>query len=143
LIRSQVANIIVVMLYLFALGLFALASAAPELPVYRRTQAPPSNGTLYPGNCEWGLEGCYNEPSTGRILQYVNSDKSLTVEKRFQICAAFDYALVEFRGECWCGNTVNPAATQFTGEGTGCRLSCAGNAGQLCGGQSKYIPSSR
>jgi len=75
------------MLYLFVLGLFALASAAPELPVYRRTQAPPSNGTLYPGNCEWGLEGCYDEPSTGRILQYVNSDKSLTVEKCFRLCS--------------------------------------------------------
>lgn len=134
---SQVANTIIVMLCLFVLGLFALASAAPEPPVYRLTETPPSNGTLYPGNCEWGLEGCYNEPSSGRILQYVNSGKSLTVERCFQICAAFYFALVEFRSECWYGNIVNPAATQFTGEGTGCRLACAGNADQLCGGQSK------
>lgn len=131
------------MLCLFVLGFSALAFAAPEPLVYRRNEAPPTNGTLYPGNCEWELEGCYNEPSTGRILQYVNSDKSLTVEKCFQICAAFDYALVEFRSECWCGSTANPAATQFTGEGTGCRLACAGDADQLCGGQSKYILSFR
>ncbi|CUS07206.1 unnamed protein product [Tuber aestivum] len=125
--------------YLFLLGFPAFTLAFPEPLSYKRNEAPPSNGTLYPGNCEWGLEGCYNEPPTGRILQYLTSDKSLTVEKCFQICSAFDYALVEFRTECWCGNVVNPTATPFTGEGTGCRLACAGDAGQLCGGQSKGL----
>ncbi|KAG0641452.1 hypothetical protein HOY80DRAFT_1021324 [Tuber brumale] len=78
-------------------------------------------------NCEWGLEGCYNEPPTGRILQYLTSDTLLTVKKGFQISSAFDHTLVEFR------------TTPFTGEGTGCRLACSGDADKFCGGQSKGL----
>ncbi|RPA95505.1 WSC-domain-containing protein [Choiromyces venosus 120613-1] len=123
----------------WVLGFSALALAAPEYSVYRRNEAPPTNGTLYPGNCEWGLEGCFNEPSGGRIPKYLTSDKSLTVEKCFAICGAYNYALVEYRSECWCGDEVDPATTPFTGEGTGCRLACAGDQNQLCGGQSKGL----
>lgn len=88
--------------FFFMLASAAFSVALPEMTRFsKRTEPPPSNGILFPGNCAWDYQGCYNEPATGRILPaYRVGDDALTVEKCFAYCLAapggYTYALVEF-----------------------------------------------
>ncbi|KAG0129679.1 hypothetical protein HOY82DRAFT_586064 [Tuber indicum] len=71
----------------------------------------PTGPTINPGNTNYTYLACYTEATTGRAL----SGKSLaaddmTVPKCLQACAGFRYAGLEYRRECYCGNTFNAGA---------------------------------
>lgn len=80
----------------------ALSFALPEMRLERRTEAPPTNGTEYPGNCEWNLLGCYIEPTVGKVLKFRtpnSGDDSLTPQRCLDYCenAGYSYAFLMFR----------------------------------------------
>ncbi|KAG0636289.1 hypothetical protein HOY80DRAFT_891585 [Tuber brumale] len=91
----------------------------------------PTGPTINPGNTNYTYLACYTEATTGRAL----SGKSLaaddmTVPKCLQACAGFRYAGLEYRRECYCGNTFNAGA--IVAPSTQCSLTCMGY--YSCGG---------
>ncbi|PNH49132.1 hypothetical protein VD0003_g8014 [Verticillium dahliae] len=93
----------------------------------------------------WRFVGCAPEEGPagdglGRTLGgALQADDGLTNEVCVAFCRGrgFRFAGSEYRRECWCGNTL--AETRVPGTTVaslaGCRLSCAGDGAQICGGR--------
>jgi tetratricopeptide (TPR) repeat protein len=116
-----------------------------------------ASGSANPGtaalpNAPKGYVGCLAENSTvdltglqGRALaghcitsssQYAGKcalSAPMTVDRCVSECATrgFQFAGVQYRDWCFCGNDIAPAKTS-----TACTMPCAGNASQTCGGSS-------
>ena len=56
----------------------------------------------------------------------------MTVEKCLSACAQYQFAGLEYGGECWCGNTLATGTAKATAESQ-CGLTCSGNKTQICG----------
>ena len=61
------------------------------------------------------------------------NDISMTIEKCQKFCFEknYLYAGVQYAGECFCGNTINPKILKPT---TDCNKVCTGDSTQICGG---------
>ena len=61
------------------------------------------------------------------------NDNSMTIEKCQKFCFEknYLYAGVQYAGECFCGNTINPKILKPT---TDCNKVCTGDSSQICGG---------
>ncbi|CUS12732.1 unnamed protein product [Tuber aestivum] len=96
----------------------------------------PTGPTINPGNANYTYLACYTEATAGRAL----SGKSLaaddmTVPKCLEACAGFRYAGLEYRRECYCGNTFNAGAV--VAPSSQCGLTCMGYVFNYCGGGSR------
>ena len=84
------------------------------------------------------FQGCYHEATSGgRAIGEVNgtpSTKSVDGCEDFCNNAAggpYTYFAVEYYGECYCGNSLNPSSQPGA---TTCNTLCDGNQLQYCGG---------
>ncbi|WAQ96621.1 XYLT-like protein [Mya arenaria] len=79
--------------------------------------------------------GCYKDSQTERDLSNVgtkfNSDNS--PQKCLEYCTTggYQYAGLQYKVECWCGNTYNKYGDLPE---TSCQTSCPGNQTETCGG---------
>ncbi|GAA5883643.1 hypothetical protein JCM3774_005991 [Rhodotorula dairenensis] len=82
----------------------------------------------------WTYVDCYSDLIPGRALPNGLSNPAQTVEGCLEACSARKYAYcgVEYHGECWGANKLDPAS-QALGAGA-CGLTCSGNPLQYCGG---------
>ncbi|KAI8812496.1 WSC domain-containing protein [Cladochytrium replicatum] len=85
----------------------------------------------------WVFQGCYTDSREARLLNsaLVVMPSSNSWQACAQACSAYAYFGVQYRQECWCGNSLNPA--QSFGA-SGCGQLCTGNTQQTCGGSSPY-----
>ncbi|CUA76819.1 putative glycosidase C21B10,07 [Schizosaccharomyces pombe 972h-] [Rhizoctonia solani] len=84
----------------------------------------------------WEAKGCLTDlQAPNRILSDQLTSNSLTSASCIKACAAngYKFAGTQFGNECWCGNTLNTAGGAGQPSG-GCTMACAGDSGQLCGG---------
>ncbi|KAK5990459.1 WSC domain-containing protein [Cladobotryum mycophilum] len=105
-----------------------------RLTLYTTTQI--SGPQVNPGPDGWVSQGCYTEGTTGRALTTgLNSvpGNQMTVAKCTAGCKAggFNYAGVEYGGECYCGKQISNGAVPAT---SGCTMTCNGNSTEFCGG---------
>ncbi|KJR85010.1 uncharacterized protein SPSK_11004 [Sporothrix schenckii 1099-18] len=98
------------------------------------SSTPTGGPVVNPGVDGYQYIGCWHEPSTGRAF-----GKQLTVAKEtvdtclaLAVSGGYIFAGLEYGGECWVGNAVNPAALQVAG--TACTMACNDNKTELCGG---------
>jgi len=96
---------------------------------------PPPQPTIVPVVKSWTAQGCFSDSNDDRTLSVRSSlnDYTNTVENCIAACKAEDYPMagMEFAGECWCGNVLNPAKKL---DPKYCMLSCPGDAHENCGG---------
>ncbi|KAK3990553.1 WSC domain-containing protein [Cladorrhinum sp. PSN332] len=82
--------------------------------------------------------GCHAEASGTQILPYRSPAQSndMTVEKCVAECKGngYRYAGLVYYGVCYCGQTVNGAAT----DETSCNLPCNGDNTETCGGNGAF-----
>ncbi|KAL8727802.1 MAG: hypothetical protein Q9166_005794 [cf. Caloplaca sp. 2 TL-2023] len=97
------------------------STSTPGAPVAVQTASP------------FVYKGCYTEATSGRALgDLFTAYDGMTVGKCAAFCSAYTYMAVEYRSECYCGNTIGTGAVVATDNG--CTMACSGNAGELCGG---------
>ncbi|RDL34419.1 Uncharacterized protein BP5553_07547 [Venustampulla echinocandica] len=94
---------------------------------------PPGAPSVNPGVGGYTSLGCYKEPTTGRALAHQFTPSSATVASCVSQCSAksYKYAGLEYGGECWCGDALNPAAA--SAPSTDCSMTCKDNATEYCG----------
>ncbi|KAL8698939.1 MAG: hypothetical protein Q9224_001623, partial [Gallowayella concinna] len=93
----------------------------------------PGAPTAVASAAPFAYQGCYTEATTGRALgDLFTAYDGMTVEKCAAFCSEYTYMAVEYKSECYCGNTIGTGAAIATDGG--CSLACSGNAGQQCGG---------
>ncbi|KAI5275150.1 hypothetical protein E4T47_01817 [Aureobasidium subglaciale] len=79
--------------------------------------------------------GCYNELANGRALNQLNkAGSSVSVTFCASYCSAYTYFGIEYGQECYCGNTIASGSAPVA-DGR-CKMPCAGNATEICGGSS-------
>ncbi|PVH80099.1 WSC-domain-containing protein [Cadophora sp. DSE1049] len=84
----------------------------------------------------YSYAGCYTESTKGRALSSKSfADDTMTVEICAQTCAGYIWFGIEYRRECFCGNSLS-AGSNITDEST-CSMFCKGNPLQVCGGSSR------
>lgn len=93
----------------------------------------PQDPVVNPGVEGYAHVGCYTE-APGRTLPSFQSTEQQTVQDCIEACdrAGYGYAGLEFGGECWCGNAINPAAQPASADD--CSMPCNDNRAELCGG---------
>lgn len=57
----------------------------------------------------------------------------MTVDLCFSYCKDYPYFGVEYKYQCYCGETTDNYALR--GEVSDCTMYCDGNSSQICGGQ--------
>lgn len=91
---------------------------------------PPSTNAGPPG---WGFLGCYVDSVQSRTLPYgtatIGGATNMTVANCVQACQLQDYqyAGVEYMGECYCGNSL-PGSYLAPDGLSGCSMLCNGNS---------------
>lgn len=79
--------------------------------------------------------GCFEDPSSPERALLYNSNlptDAMTVEKCVAFCKGnlYEYAGLEYYGQCFCGSSVNgPQLPESS-----CTFPCTGNSSQTCGG---------
>lgn len=94
------------------------------------SNTPPATNAGPPG---WGFLGCYVDSQAARTLPYgattLGGASNMTVANCVQECQKqkYQYAGVEYSGECYCGNSLPDS--QLAPDGlAGCSRVCNGNA---------------
>ncbi|KAG0651289.1 fungistatic metabolite, partial [Hyphodiscus hymeniophilus] len=100
--------------------------------VYSGPTTVPSVGTCY-------FVGCYSEATNSRALTgasyYDYSATGMTVEKCAASCGPQFFMFgVEWSGECYCGNSLQPGSALMTVDQ--CAMPCDGDKTEFCGGSS-------
>ncbi|KAH7336040.1 hypothetical protein BKA65DRAFT_431390, partial [Rhexocercosporidium sp. MPI-PUGE-AT-0058] len=84
----------------------------------------------------YSYAGCYTESTKGRALSLKSfADDTMTVELCASTCTGYIWFGIEYRRECFCGNSLT-AGSNITDEST-CSMTCKGNPLQMCGGSSR------
>jgi hypothetical protein len=88
------------------------------------------------------MTACYSDSTTARAFNsYVwTSPNTMTVEACVNTCSSrnYQYAGVEYGGECYCGNTI--ASTSLPIELSTCQENfCNGNMTEYCGGSKALL----
>ncbi|KAI1981283.1 hypothetical protein LOZ39_006609 [Ophidiomyces ophidiicola] len=87
----------------------------------------------------WKYLGCYTDSVGARTLSRVGytmgGPSNMTVENCAEGCrnAGFNFAGMEYGGECWCDSQVRNGGPAPDGEAK-CTMPCNGNRQQICGG---------
>ncbi|TRX97068.1 hypothetical protein FHL15_001862 [Xylaria flabelliformis] len=87
----------------------------------------------------WKYVACAKDPAgMSRTLPDVSLDQpDMTVEKCISACVGkgYKYAGLEYRSQCFCGNSVPQDRMPVNGTiGGDCSMPCAGDSNELCGG---------
>ena len=100
------------------------------------TTTAPGSATGLPGN--WTYRGCYVDNAAGRILYQQPDDGKLTIESCVQTCIkqGKHIAGMEYSTQCFCGDSIINGGKLATAD-TDCAMTCAGNAGEICGGPNR------
>ncbi|KAG9248661.1 hypothetical protein BJ878DRAFT_572187 [Calycina marina] len=81
--------------------------------------------------------GCYAEPTGARALTAKSlKNDNMSVDICANFCAGYIRIGLEYRRECYCGNTLNPNSIRNTVTTKYCSLTCIANTLQICGGSS-------
>lgn len=88
--------------------------------------------------------GCYTDSDTRTIDAIDFQANNMTIEHCATFCASanggigYQYYGLEFASQCFCGNTINPAATLLSPTSnppnSTCQMRCAGSGAEICGG---------
>lgn len=93
---------------------------------------PSASATVLPSYRSWSSLGCYGDSSNRVLSNHVSVQGSLTVQSCLDTCLSkeFNYAGVEYSGECWCDVTIrnNPSSSSK------CDAYCVGDSSESCGG---------
>ncbi|CAK7205222.1 hypothetical protein SEUCBS139899_007989 [Sporothrix eucalyptigena] len=94
----------------------------------------PSGPVVNPGDYGYVSLGCYHEPSTSRALANQLTVSSQTVDTCLAAAAegGYQYAGLEYGGECWVGASLSSGATLVNV--TTCTMTCNNNQSEYCGG---------
>ncbi|KAM7198966.1 WSC domain containing protein [Rhypophila sp. PSN 637] len=113
-----------------------ICGAGNRLSVYHDpAKLGPSTGGSNLGSTK---KGCYTETGAGRTLAAKGfGDDNLTLEGCAIGCVGYKYWGVEYGRECFCGNTIQPAAELKAD--SECNMVCAGNAAELCGAGNRIM----
>ncbi|CAE6482201.1 unnamed protein product [Rhizoctonia solani] len=86
----------------------------------------------------WNKSFCTIDQSTRVLGGYTYKDNSMTPGNCITACAQHNSTLagVENGNECYCGNTVIRA---YPTKDSDCRIACAGDGSQYCGGTSRLM----
>ena len=84
-----------------------------------------------PGVLGFTSLGCWTDPGNPRTLSIGMAPMNQIVRGCLQVCQGYQYAGVEYGGECYCGNTL--AAGSASAPATDCNMVCNGNNTELCG----------
>ena len=112
-----------------------LCGGAGAIQVYSTdgvTYPTPVNGFPERG---WSYAGCMtDDPANRTLARRVESGPILSSRICNRACqlAGLTFSGLEFGKECWCGNSVNSAATYANH--FDCRMRCEGTPGEICGG---------
>lgn len=79
----------------------------------------------------YNYTGCYTETTPHALNGPTTATADMTIEKCAAFCTGFKYFGLEFANECYCGDTI--ASGSKKAPEADCKMSCAGNNGQLCG----------
>ncbi|KAK4129599.1 copper radical oxidase [Parathielavia appendiculata] len=110
--------------------------AGSRLSLFYTDSLTSSGPAPNPGVNGYTHVGCYAEGTTGRALTYGAGGipaAEMTVAKCTAACRAanYNFAGVEYGGECYCGNSIVNGGAPAT---SGCAMTCNGNSTELCGG---------
>ncbi|KAF4624843.1 hypothetical protein G7Y89_g13327 [Cudoniella acicularis] len=111
-----------------------LVNVSEGLSLQKRQDTPqPLNPPDFAG---WGYMGCYSQSSRtlaieGHFGEHVDDDNC--VYQCIQL--GYIFAGVEYSGQCYCGNYVNPIATQEPE--TDCYMPCTKTPTEACGGPNR------
>lgn len=111
----------------------AAAATATATTTASTAAASPTGPVIVKGDANFTYAACYAEPANNRALaNQVLPGAVMTVEKCLSACAQFQYAGIEYGGECWCGNTLATGTAKASAESE-CNFPCSGNSSQICG----------
>ncbi|RMZ92337.1 hypothetical protein DV736_g424, partial [Chaetothyriales sp. CBS 134916] len=85
----------------------------------------------------WSYNGCGTDNYYDRILTgYSTSQAGMTNEVCVELCGSkgFTVAGSEYSDECYCGNSIPDAGAPIPGVPGNCKMACAGDASEMCGG---------
>ncbi|ETN40440.1 uncharacterized protein HMPREF1541_04717 [Cyphellophora europaea CBS 101466] len=85
----------------------------------------------------WAYTGCGTDNYYKRILTGAStSQASMTNDQCVKFCdgKGFSVAGTEYSKECYCGNSIPDVGAPIPGVPGNCRMPCAGDATQMCGG---------
>ncbi|KAI0474339.1 WSC domain-containing protein [Xylaria cf. heliscus] len=89
----------------------------------------------------WKYVACAKDPAgQSRTLPDVSLDQpDMTVEKCIAACDAkgYKYAGLEYRSQCFCGNSVAQDRMPTNGTMGDCPMTCAGDPDEFCGGAAR------
>jgi len=121
---------------------FLVSTTTSTTPSKVATTSPTSTPTTIPqtsGNYKYA--GCYTEISGGRALgNTLTSSSNSTVYGCVAACAAKGYSLagVEYGGECYCDNVLNPGSSISSQGDAACSMTCNNNPNTYCGGRGVF-----
>lgn len=101
--------------------------------LYSSTTVATPSGTPTPaiGSVSgFGYAGCYIDADDRTLSGSSTTDSSLTLEECAATCSGEAFFGVEYGVQCYCGSSINSAATISTD----CNMACGGNDQDLCGG---------
>jgi hypothetical protein len=85
----------------------------------------------------WSYVGCGQDNYYSRILTGAStSQSSMTNDQCVKFCdgKGFSIAGTEYSKECYCGNSIPDVGAPIAGLPGNCKMPCAGDATQMCGG---------
>ncbi|KAF4635933.1 hypothetical protein G7Y89_g2164 [Cudoniella acicularis] len=101
------------------------------------TTTTPTGPFVNPGVGGYTSLGCYTEGNGVRALQQQITPVAKTVANCVAGCSAssYQYAGLEYGGECWCGNYLGTGSVPTAS--TDCSMTCADNSTEYCGASSR------
>ena len=98
----------------------------------------PTGPIVNPGNSAYKFLSCYQDGATGKAIaksvKYANDSMTVAVCLDYCKTKGTIYAGIEYRRECYCGDSL---ATDAVPNAVGCSLTCKSNATEYCGGSLK------
>ncbi|KAG7137690.1 WSC domain-containing protein like [Verticillium longisporum] len=97
----------------------------------------PTDPIVNPGVDGYISIGCYTEAPGSRALPFFFATEDQTVAMCVDACSLrdYEYAGVQYGGECWCANAITTGAVPAPD--AECNMACNDNAAEYCGGGSR------
>ncbi len=115
---------------------FQYCGASNRLELYMNPNITGGTPEQPPAAGEFVLVGCQTEGNGTRALADASTaDENMSNEGCANYCKDYEYFGTEYGRECYCGNTL--AASSLVAPKTECRMTCAGNNLEYCGGSNR------